>query len=79
MLFRSHIELRVWERGAGETLACGTGCCAALTASVLGGFTDREAQVTIPGGVLNVKWDETDGHIYMTGPAAYAFTGTYEY
>lgn len=70
------IELRVWERGVGETLACGTGACATLVAAVLGGrITGRAATVQVPGGELAVRWSEDDGRVYMTGPAAEVFTG----
>lgn len=72
---RTHIHLRVWERGVGETLACGTGACATLVAGVLAGHTDREATIELPGGELIVRWDE-NGHVYMTGPAVEVFSGT---
>jgi diaminopimelate epimerase len=68
------IRLRVWERGVGETLACGTGACATLVAAVLGCRTGRSAVIELPGGELFVRWDE-DGHVYMTGPATEVFTG----
>jgi diaminopimelate epimerase len=68
--------MRVWERGAGPTLACGTGACATLVASVLGGLTDRTATVSLAGGDLLIEWSEEDNHVYMTGPAAEVFTGT---
>jgi diaminopimelate epimerase len=73
---RSHIVMRVWERGAGPTLACGTGACATLVASVLGGLTDRTATVSLAGGDLIIEWSEEDNHVYMTGAAAEVFTGT---
>lgn len=69
------IEMRVWERGSGETLACGTGSCAALVAGVLSGRTARACVVHLLGGPLSVRWDEEDGHIYMTGPAVTVFEG----
>lgn len=72
---RAHATMRVWERGTGETLACGTGACAVLTACVLNGFTDRSAQITLPGGRLDVEWRESDNHIYMTGPATFVYDG----
>lgn len=72
---RKYIKMRVWERGAGETLACGTGACATLVACILNGLTDREANVELLGGVLNIKWDENDNHVYMTGPAVTVFDG----
>jgi diaminopimelate epimerase len=73
---RTHAVMRVWERGAGPTLACGTGACATLVASVLGGLTDRTATVSLAGGDLLIEWSEEDNHVYMTGPAAEVFTGT---
>jgi diaminopimelate epimerase len=69
------IRLRVWERGVGETLACGTGACATVVAASLAGLVDREAVIELPGGELVVRWAE-DGHVYMTGPAEEVFTGT---
>lgn len=72
---RKTIEMRVWERGAGETLACGTGCCAAVTACVLNNLTDREVTVQVMGGVILIEWDEATNHIYMTGPAVTVFEG----
>ncbi len=75
----SEIRMRVWERGAGETLACGTGCCASVVAAVLEGRTERNVTVHVRGGDININWDESDNRIYMTGPAKTVFTGTYEY
>jgi diaminopimelate epimerase len=69
------IRLRVWERGAGETQACGTGACAALVAAHRRGLTGRRAEVELPGGVLTIEWRESDGHVLMTGPVAVEFTG----
>ena len=69
------LSMRVWERGAGITLACGTGACATLVAAVLNGLTERTAVVQLPGGALEITWNETDNHVYMTGPAVEAFTG----
>lgn len=71
----SLLKMRVWERGTGETLACGTGCCAALTAGVLNHLTERRATVQIPGGELYILWDKKTGNIYMTGPAETVFEG----
>jgi len=68
------LNFRVWERGVGETLACGTGACAALVASVLNKKTDREATIHLPGGDLDIRWAD-DKHIYMTGPAELVFKG----
>ncbi|NEW05453.1 diaminopimelate epimerase [Paenibacillus sp. SYP-B3998] len=73
---RQHTDMRVWERGAGPTLACGTGACATLVASVLNGLTDRQATVSLKGGDLFIEWDEADNHVYMTGPAEEVFKGT---
>ena len=72
---RGHIQMRVWERGAGETLACGTGACASMVASVLNGYIDRKAQVDLLGGSLTIEWREADGHVYMTGPATFVYDG----
>lgn len=69
------LKMRVWERGSGETLACGTGACASLVASVVGGKCGREADVILLGGTLHILWDENDGHVYMTGPAEIVFDG----
>ncbi len=75
VLDRRTLRMRVWERGSGETLACGTGACAALAASVSGGRVGREATVKLRGGDLLVRWDEADNHIYMTGPAVTVYEG----
>ncbi|GLX68388.1 diaminopimelate epimerase [Paenibacillus glycanilyticus] len=72
---RQHAEMRVWERGAGPTLACGTGACATVVSTVLSGLTDRTAVVTLKGGDLTIEWNEADNHVYMTGPAAEVFRG----
>ncbi len=69
------IDAIVWERGAGITLACGTGACAILVASVLNRKTEREAVVRLPGGELNIVWNEADNHVYMSGPAEEVFKG----
>ena len=74
---RQTIQMRVWERGAGETMACGTGACASMVASVLNGLIDRRAEVRLLGGTLTVEWNEADGHVYMTGPAAFVFDGVW--
>jgi len=71
------LNFRVWERGVGETLACGTGACAALVAAVLNKKTDQEATIHLPGGDLDIRWAD-DKHIYMTGPAELAFKGEME-
>lgn len=72
---REMIEMRVWERGAGETLACGTGACAAVVASILNGLAERKVTVKLRGGNLLVEWDEKSGKVYMTGPAEVVFDG----
>jgi diaminopimelate epimerase len=69
------IHVRVWERGAGETLACGTGACASAVAAYLNGLTEREVTVHLPGGDLLINWSEEDNHVYMTGPAVEVFSG----
>lgn len=75
VLDRNTLRMRVWERGAGETLACGTGACASLVAGVLSGKCDREATLKLLGGDLNIQWDEQTGHVFMTGPATFVFDG----
>ena len=72
---RQNINMRVWERGAGETLACGTGACATAVACNLNGLTDRKVNIELLGGTLNIEWNETDNHGYMTGPAVTVFDG----
>ncbi|MBQ9828221.1 MAG: diaminopimelate epimerase, partial [Lachnospiraceae bacterium] len=75
VLDRESIKMRVWERGSGETLACGTGACSAVAACVLNGLTGRSVKVFLKGGELDIEWNEEDGHIYMTGPAVTVFRG----
>lgn len=72
---RERLDVRVWERGSGVTLACGTGACAALAAAVKTGRCGRRAEVRLPGGVLELDWDRASGHIWMTGPAVAVFEG----
>lgn len=72
---KSNIKMRVWERGTGETLACGTGACASTVACILNGYTDRVVNVELLGGTLEVEWNKEDNHIYMTGPATEVFEG----
>ncbi|AUB40760.1 dapF, diaminopimelate epimerase [Nostoc flagelliforme CCNUN1] len=72
---RDYLKMRVWERGAGITLACGTGACASLVAGVLTGKCDHIATVELPGGPLEIEWSEVDQRVYMTGPAEKVFTG----
>ena len=69
------IKMRVWERGVGETMACGTGACASLAASVIAGVTGRGAEVEFPGGLLGVSWREDDDHLFLTGPAVCVYEG----
>lgn len=71
-----YVKMRVWERGAGATLACGTGACATVVAGVLTGKCDRLATVELPGGRLQIEWSATDQRVYMTGPAERVFVGT---
>ena len=71
---RETIKMRVWERGAGETLACGTGACACLVASSLNNYTNKKVTVKLLGGNLEIEWKK-DNHIYMTGPAVTVFKG----
>lgn len=75
VLSRTHLRMRVWERGAGITRACGTGACAAAVAAARRGLTERKVTVTLDGGDLHVEW-RTDNHVMMTGPTAEIFTGT---
>ena len=77
VLNRKEINFRVWERGVGETLACGTGACASLVAGVLNKKTDRKATIHLPGGDLDILWAD-DEHVYMTGPAELVFRGEME-
>ena len=72
---KNEIHVRVWERGAGETLACGTGACASAVAAHLNGFTDRAVTVHLTGGDLNINWSVEDNHVYMTGPAEEVYNG----
>ncbi len=76
ILSPSRIRLRVWERGAGLTLACGSGACAALVNAARRGLTGRRAEMLLDGGRLFIEWRETDGHVLMTGPAETSFAGT---
>lgn len=73
---RSHIKMRVYERGTGETLACGTGACASVVACNLNGLVDRKVQVSLLGGDLEIEWADND-HVYMTGPATIVYDGIY--
>lgn len=75
---KNNIKMRVWERGAGETLACGTGACASVVACNLNDYIENEANVELLGGTLNIKWNKKNNHIYMTGTATTVFEGELE-
>ena len=77
ILDKENIKMRVWERGAGETLACGTGACATAVACVLNGYTNEKVKVELLGGTLEIEWNKQDNHVYMTGPAKTIFEGEY--
>ena len=72
---RNHIKMRVWERGAGETLACGTGACASVVSCIINDLTDRKVTVELLGGNLEIEWNKEDNLVYMTGPAVTVFEG----
>lgn len=74
---RTHARMRVWERGTGETLACGTGACAVAVACALTGRCERRCEVALPGGKLQIEWNEQDNHVYMTGPATFVYDGVW--
>ena len=74
---RNNVEMRVWERGTGETLACGTGCCATAVACVLNDVTDDTVTVHVLGGEIEISWDRSENLVYMTGPAETVFEGLY--
>lgn len=74
----NEIRMRVWERGSGITMACGTGACATLVAAVVSGRTERSSKIIMDGGTLNIEWRESDNHLYMTGPATTVFEGDIE-
>ena len=74
---RGILQMRVWERGAGETLACGTGACASLVAAVLAGLSDRSVQMKLTGGNLQLHWSAEDNHVYQSGPAAFVYDGVW--
>ncbi len=78
ILDRRHIKMRVWERGSGETLACGTGACASVMACILNGYTEHEVTVSLLGGELKIRYDEKANTVYMTGPAVRVFEGEIE-
>lgn len=74
---RGHVQMRVWERGTGETLACGTGCCATVVACILNHLTDDTVTVKLLGGEIEITWDREANLVYMTGPAETVFEGEY--
>jgi len=76
---KKNIEMRVWERGSGETLACGTGACASAVASILNNFTLDKINVKLPGGTLEIEWNKNSNRVYLTGPAEVVFNGVYYY
>jgi diaminopimelate epimerase len=75
VLGRGELRQRTWERGSGETFACGTGACSVCVAGVLTGRTDRNVLIHLLGGDLSIEWNEANNHVYMTGPAAEVFSG----
>ena len=77
MLSRGVLNMRVWERGSGETMACGTGACAAAAAAMVDGIADREILMHLLGGDLHIRWDKASGHMFKTGPAVTVFEGEY--
>ena len=78
VLGRNELQQRTWERGSGETLACGTGACAVCVAGVLTRRSDRNVVIHLPGGDLTIEWREDDNHVYMTGPAVEVFGGNWK-
>ena len=74
----NEIRMRVWERGSGITMACGTGACATLVAAAVSGRTERSSKIIMDGGTLNIEWRESNNHLYMTGPATTVFAGDIE-
>ena len=78
LLSKNRIRTRVWERGSGITLACGTGACATAVAAALTGRSGRKSRILMDGGTLEVTWDKTDNHVYMTGSAEFVFEGEIE-
>ena len=78
VLDRNTVKMRVWERGSGETLACGTGACAVAVACILNGLTENKVTVQLLGGDLLIEWDREADKVYMTGPAEVVFDGEIE-
>lgn len=74
---RTNIQMRVWERGTGETMACGTGACATAVAAIMLSLTERKVNVHLPGGILKIDWDAASGHVFMQGPATHVAQGLY--
>lgn len=72
---KNYIKMRVWERGSGETLACGTGACASAVAGIINDLIERKVTVQLLGGILEIEWNEEDNHVYMTGPAVTVYEG----
>jgi diaminopimelate epimerase len=79
VLDRQTLKMRVWERGTGETLACGTGACASTAAAVLNNFIDRSANIELRGGTLHIEWNEKTDRVILTGPAEEVFRGIYDF
>ena len=77
VISENHLEMRVWERGVGPTLACGTGACASLVSAVLNGLSKRKATVSLKGGDLDIYWNEENNHVYMTGSATEVYQGEF--
>jgi diaminopimelate epimerase len=75
---KNNVQMRVWERGTGETLACGTGCCATAVACVLNSLTDTKVNVHVLGGEIMCEWDRNNNVVFMTGPAQTVFEGEVE-
>jgi diaminopimelate epimerase len=77
VLSRSRLRMRVWERGSGQTLACGTGACATAVAAYWTGRAERESEVILDGGILRINWEPGSNHVFMTGPGATVFEGEF--
>jgi diaminopimelate epimerase len=75
VLARDLVEQRTWERGSGETLACGSGACAVAVVSMLRGVVDRDVRIRLRGGELSIRWEGDGAHVFMTGPAVEVFRG----